>query len=100
MVVLSPATLEHRQGWVFLHGKKWGSQAANQPPSTGRIAPLIKPASLDARKAMAAASSSGVATREGALALRNGYTLLIPASLGTPLPIPMAVATAPGQTAL
>ncbi len=49
---------------------------------------------------MAAASSSGPETREGALPLRNGITLLRPASLGMPFPIPMEVATAPGQTAL
>jgi hypothetical protein len=74
--------------------------AADQPLSTARIAPLTLLASSEARKAMADAICSGLTTPPDAEPCTIANTLCSPASWGIEPPSPIAVSTAPGQTAL
>ncbi len=74
--------------------------AADQPLSTARIAPLTLLESSEARKAMADAICSGLATPPDAEPCTIANTFCSPASWAIEPPSPIAVSTPPGQTAL
>src|SRR5262249_20847435 len=75
-----------------------GTQPADQPPSTGTMAPLMKDAASEARKTAASANCSGIAQRSCSEII--GLSRVSPFSSKLPAWVTIPVLVGPGRMAL